>query len=469
MSLPKTFGELKASGYQSHPVKMEMRDNLIERLKNGSELFPGIIGYENSVIPQIIHGILSKHDLIFLGLRGQAKTKLIRLLPNLLDEYLPIVSGSEINDDPFQPISKYARTLLAERGDDTPIDWVHREQRYTEKLATPDVTIADLIGDIDPIKAAKKRLDLADEEALHFGLVPRANRGLFAINEIPDLSPKIQVGLFNIMQERDVQIRGYSLRLPLDVCLVFSANPQDYTNRGRIVTPLKDRIGSEIRTHYPMTREEGMQITDQETDIINRNGEVIIIPKFIKQIVEEIARAARESKDVEQASGVSARFSITCMELLISSAERRSLINNENIICPRASDLLYILPAMTGKMELSYSGEERGGEAVSRRLIKQAVRVVFNEYFGHDNCQSTIDWFQEENETLPLTDSLSAQEIISRAKKVRGLLGRVRAYLKSEQIDHPEVLASAIEFMLEGLYVHKKLSKTEMQGHVAYG
>ncbi len=469
MSQPKTLGELKASGYQSKSVKSEMRNNLVDRLKNKQELFPGIIGYENTVIPQIVHAILSRHDMIFLGLRGQAKTKIIRMLPDLLDEYIPIVAGSEINDDPFEPVSKYARGRIKTEGDNTPIEWLHRDQRYTEKLATPDVTIADLIGDIDPIKAAKQRLDLSDEEAINYGLVPRANRGLFAINELPDLSPKIQVGLFNIMQERDVQIRGYSLRLPLDIKLVFSANPQDYTNRGRIVTPLKDRIGSEIRTHYPVTRDLGMAITDQEADIYHRDGMEIIVPKFIKQIIEEISRAARENKDIEQASGISARFSISCMESLISSAERRALMNGEKVLCPRASDLMYMIPAMSGKMELSYSGEERGAELVCKRLIRQAVRLVFNEYFGHDDCQSTIDWFQLENKTFVITDDMSSQDVISSADKVKGLVGRVRAYLKGEAVDRTEVLASGIEFMLEGLYAQKRLSKTEMTDYIAYG
>ncbi|MBZ0254704.1 sigma 54-interacting transcriptional regulator, partial [bacterium] len=393
---------------------------------------------------------------------------MIRMLPALLDEYITRITGSEINDDPFHPVSKFARNLVAEQGDATPIDWMSREDRYKEKLATPDVTIADLIGDIDPIKAAKRRLDLADEEAMHFGLVPRSNRGLFAINEVPDLSPKIQVGLFNIMQERDVQIRGFSIRMPLDVCLVFSANPQDYTNRGRIVTPLKDRIGSEIRTHYPLTREHGIAITDQEADVFSRNGHEIIIPTFIKQVVEEMARAARESKDVEQGSGVSARFSITCMENIVSSAERRALMNRESVICPRASDLFYAMPAMTGKMELSYSGEEMGAERVSRRIIRQAVRIVFNEYFGHDDCASTIEWFQNQQGAFIVDDSLSAAEFISRADNVQGLLGRVRAYLKNDAIDKPEVLASGIEFMLEGLYSHKRLSKTNVKGQTAY-
>lgn len=469
MTLPKTLGELKHSGYQSKPVKQELRENLVKKLKSNSTLFPGILGYEDTVVPQIIHAILSQHDMIFLGLRGQAKSRMIRMLPSLLDEHLPIVEGSEVNDDPLNPISKYAISKVTAMGDETPITWLTQDQRYNEKLATPDVTIADLIGDIDPIKAAKQQLDLSDEEAINYGLVPRSNRGIFAINELPDLSPKIQVGLFNIMQERDVQVRGYSIRMPLDVSLVYSANPQDYTNRGRIVTPLKDRIGSEIRTHYPLTRELGMDITEQEAKIFNRDGMLIVIPKFIKQIIEEVARAARESKDVEQASGVSARFSITCMENIISSAERRALMNQESVICPRATDLIHMMPAMTGKLELSYSGEERGAENVSKRLIRQAVRVVFNEYFGHDDCQSTVDWFHEQNKTFVLNDTQSSHDLISNAKDVHGLLGRVKAYLKDEDIDKPEVLASGIEFMLEGLFSHKRLSKTEMQGQVAYG
>mgnify|MGYP000891225953 FL=1 len=326
-----------------------------------------------------------------------------------------------------------------------------------------------MIGDIDPIKAAKNRLDLADEEAIHFGLIPRSNRGIFAINELPDLSPKIQVGLFNMMQERDIQIRGYSIRLPMDISLVYSANPQDYTNRGRIVTPLKDRIGSEIRTHYPLTRDEGIAITDQEANLHNRDGKDLVIPRFVKQIVEEIARAARESKEVEQSSGVSARFSITCLENLVSSAERRALLNDEPVICPRSTDLLSMLPAMTGKLELSYAGEERGAEQVARRLIRQAVLIVFSEYFGHDDCQSTVDWFTEEKQSFVLQDDLSAKEVIHRAQIVRGLLGRVKAYLKEESLERDEVMASAIEFMLEGLYAQKRLSKTEMLGRVSYG
>lgn len=469
MSMPATLGELKSSGYRTKPVKVEMRENLVQRLRNNETLFPGIVGYENTVVPQIIHAVLSKHDMIFLGLRGQAKSRMIRMLPHLLDEYMPIVAGSELNDDPYEPISKYAKQQIQAHGDDTPIEWIHRELRYKEKLATPDVTIADLIGDIDPIKAAKKHLDLSDEEAMHFGLVPRSNRGIFAINEVPDLSPKIQVGLFNIMQERDVQIRGYSIRLPLDVSLVYSANPQDYTNRGRIVTPLKDRIGSEIRTHYPLTRDDGMLITDQEADIYHRDGQEVVIPKFMKKVIEEVARAARESADIEQGSGVSARFSITCMENIVSSAERRALSNNESLICPRASDLIYALPAMTGKMELSYAGEEIGADRVARKLIRQAVRIVFNEYFGHDDCMTTIEWFQTEQRSLTLEDSLPAADLIQRSEAVRGLLGRVRAYLKEDPIDQPEVLASGIEFMLEGLYAHKKLSKTEVEGQIAYG
>lgn len=468
MSQPQTLGELKSSGYQSRTVKDEMRANLVQKLKNKEELFPGIIGYENTVIPQVVNAILSKHDIIFLGLRGQAKSRMIRMLNTLLDDQIPVISGSELNDEPLNPITKYAKSIVAEQGDNTPIAWIDRNHRYKEKLATPDVTIADLIGDIDPIKAAKRQLDLSDEEAINFGLVPRANRGIFAINELPDLSPKIQVGLFNIMQERDVQIRGFTIRLPLDVFLVYSANPQDYTNRGRIVTPLKDRIGSEIRTHYPLTREEGIEVTDQEVNIPANNGITYLIPSFMKKLVEETARAARESKDIEQASGVSARFSITCMENLVSSAERRALMNSEPFACPRASDLSYMLSSMTGKMELSYSGEERGAHLVSMRLIRQAMRVVFQEYFGHDDCQSTIDWFHEQPNAFIIDDGLPAEELVQKAEQVKGLMGRVKAYLKDEDLDNPAVLASGIEFMLEGLYSHKKLSKTDVQGKKAY-
>ncbi len=468
MSHPKTLGELKESGYQPCTVKQEMRRNLINKLRKHETIFPGIVGYDDTVIPQVIHAILSKHDMIFLGLRGQAKTRMIRALPSLLNEWIPILDGSEVADSPFVPISKWGQNLVRMKEDGAPIAWLHREERYTEKLATPDVTIADIIGDIDPIKAAKQKLDLSSEEALNYGLVPRANRGIFAINEIPDLSPKIQVGLFNIMQERDVQIRGMNVRLPLDLVVVFSANPQDYTNRGRIVTPLKDRIGSEIRTHYPLTREQGMVITDQEADFTREDGTEVVVPTFMKKVIEEVARAARESKDIEQASGVSARMSITCMENVISSAERRAIVNNESIICPRASDLLHIHPAMTGKLELSYTGEERGAEMVARRIIRQAIQVVFAEYFGHDDCQSTVDWFHEDGHKFQLSDALDARQLCENAQIVHGLVGRVKAYLKEEQIERPEIMASGIEFMLEGLYAHKRLSKTEVDGGVSY-
>lgn len=469
MTRPKTLGELKESGYTPRSIKEEMRRNLIRKLQNHEPIFPGIIGYEHTVIPQIVHAVLSKHDMIFLGLRGQAKTRIIRTLPVLLDEWLPMVEGSEINDDPYAPISKRAREMVRTLEERTPIQWLHRNDRYTEKLATPDVTIADILGDIDPIKAAKQKLDLGSEEALTYGLVPRANRGIFAINEVPDLSPKIQVGLFNIMQERDVQIRGMSVRLPLDIAIVFSANPQDYTNRGRIVTPLKDRIGSEIRTHYPLTREEGMAITDQEAHVTRDVAIEIYVPEFMKKVIEEVARSARESKDVEQTSGVSARMSITCMENLVSSAERRAWLNGEHVACPRASDLEHMLPAMTGKLELSYAGEERGAYLVARRLIRQAVSVVFAEYCGHDDCQSTVDWFGQEGQKFVLTDTMKSTEVCERAQMVRGLVGRVKAYLKDDGIERPEVLASGIEFMLEGLYSHKRLSKSDINGEIAYG
>ena len=468
-ALPKTLGELLASGINIKSIKDEMRDNLVRKLQNKEHLFPGIIGYDNTVIPQIVHAVLSRHDMIFLGLRGQAKTRIIRQLSSLLDEWIPIVAGSAINDNPFSPITKSAKSLISAKQIETPVTWLHRDERYYEKLATPDVTIADLIGDIDPIKAAKNHLDLSDELAIHYGLVPRANRCIFAINEVPDLSPKIQVGLFNIMQERDVQIRGYSIRMPLDICLVYSANPQDYTNRGRIVTPLKDRIGSEIRTHYPLSRELGMAITMQEVPSTARGGKKVIIPAFLHEIIEEIACSARHSQEVEQESGVSARFSITSMENLISSAERRALINKEPVICPRMSDLIHIIPAMSGKMELSYSGEERGMEYVAKSLIKEAVSTVFSEFFADDPCFLLLSWFGNEGNMVTITDEVSALEVIERARGITGLFEKITNRFPGLDPEAPESFACAIEFVLEGLHCHKKLNKTEKNGEMVFG
>src|SRR5947208_4257819 len=367
------------SDYVCVSVKDEIRANLICKLKRREKLFPGVVGYDESVVPQLVNAILARHNLILLGLRGQAKSRIIRQLTNLLDEYIPIIAGSEVNDDPFHPISAYGRQMVALHGDMTRIDWVARDGRFVEKLATPDVTIADIIGDVDPIKAAKGGHLLSDELTIHYGLLPRANRGIFAINELPDLAGKIQVGLFNIMQEGDVQIKGYPIRLPLDVGLVFTANPEDYTARGKIITPLKDRIGSEVRTHYPATVDEGIAITTQEA-WIQRDGMRLHVPKYIHEVIERIAFVAREDKKIDKRSGVSQRLPISATENVISNAERRALAHQENVIVPRISDIYAALPAITGKLELEYEGEMKGADFVSRELIRTAVAKAFDTH-----------------------------------------------------------------------------------------
>src|SRR3954454_16326449 len=373
---PRTPGGLRGNGYRMESVKDEMRRNLVRKLRAGEPLFPEILGYEETVVPQIQNAILSRHDMLFLGLRGQAKTRMLRQLVHLLDDEMPVVAGSEIHDHPYHPISKYARELVLERGDDTPIGWVHREQRDHEKLATPDVTIADLIGEVDMIKHAEGRY-LSSELTMHFGMIPRTNRGIFCINELPDLAPKIQVGLFNVLEERDIQIRGYPIRLNLDLCMVFSANPEDYTNRGRIVTPLKDRIGSTIRTHYPLTRELGISISDQNAWLA-RDGGRLAIPVYIKEIVEEMSRLARTSPAVNQASGVSVRMSIANLENVISNAERRAILNRERCIVPRVSDLIHAVPSSRGKLELTMAEDEGHEDKMIGRLAAEAVKNVFD-------------------------------------------------------------------------------------------
>ena len=378
---PSTFGALKASGYQPKTIKTELRDNLILNIRAGRNSFPGMHGYEQTVIPQLERAILSKHNINLLGLRGQGKTRIARLMVNLLDEYIPYVAGSEMNDDPFQPISRYARDIIAEKGDDTPISWLHRSERFFEKLATPDVTIADLIGDIDPIKAANLKLSYADDRVIHFGMIPRANRCLFVINELPDLQARIQVALFNMLEEGDVQIRGFKLRLPLDVHFVFTANPEDYTNRGSIVTPLKDRIGSQILTHYAPTIEIAKQITQQESAHLDQRLCTVHVPELAKDILEQIAFEARDSEYIDQKSGVSARMSITAYENLISTAERRALMNNETETTVRYSDLLGMIPSLTGKMELVYEGEQEGTSFVAEHLISAATKTLFLQSF----------------------------------------------------------------------------------------
>src|SRR5580658_4536981 len=448
---PATVGQLKDSGYQPCSVKQELRRNVIQKLKAREELFAGIVGYRDSVIPQIINGILSKHDLLFLGLRGQAKTRILRLLPLLLDEWIPVLAGTEINDDPIAPKSKTGRRIVAEQKDDAAIEWVHRDDRYHEKLATPDVTIADLIGEIDLVKHAEGRY-LSDESTMHYGLIPRSNRGIFAINELPDLAPRIQVGLFNVLEERDVQIRGYPIRLELDVCLVFSANPEDYTNRGRIVTPLKDRIGSVIRTHYPQTVEEGIQIT-QENAWLNRDasGPKVQTPRFMLEIVEEVVRLARASPHVSQASGVSVRTSIANLETLISNAERRALATGEKKAVPRVCDLSALLASCRGKIEMTLAEEEGAEDKLIRSLVGEAVKTVFGRYADLEQYDDITEQFKG-NLTFPSGDDLSADEFLANMKAVKNLPQYAAALAKEMDLEAHDAptLAAVGEFILEG-------------------
>jgi magnesium chelatase subunit I len=440
-----------------------MRQNLIGKLQAGETLFPGIIGYEETVIPQIANAILSKHNMVLLGLRGQAKSRILRGLIEYLDEQIPVIAGCEINDNPFAPICRYCRLRLEQDGDQTPITFLPREARYVEKLATPDVTIADIIGDIDPIKAAKGGLHLSDELTIHYGLLPRANRGIFAINELPDLAAKIQVGLFNILQEGDVQIKGYPIRLPLDVVLVFTANPEDYTARGKIITPLKDRIGSEIRTHYPNAVELGMTITEQEAWLGRDPTGAMEIPFFIKEVIEQIAFQARQDQRVDKHSGVSQRLPITCLEVAVSNAERRAILTGHAVIIPRISDIYAAIPAITGKLELEYEGEQRGAENVAKDLIRMSVGEIFTKYLGHVDFQPVIQWF-DNGGALKLSDTLDGATCLYELKKVRGLLDRLH-HLDIEAKGAPEKAVSACEFILEGLYALKKISRSEERGY----
>ncbi|MFM7319539.1 MAG: sigma 54-interacting transcriptional regulator, partial [bacterium] len=417
---PHTLGELKQSGYKTESVKDELRRNLVARLRTGQPLFPGIMGYEETVLPQIQNAILSRHDLLLLGLRGQAKTRLLRSLVHLLDDAIPIVAGSEINDDPLSPVSHQARELVHAKGDETPVEWVGRDRRYTEKLATPDVTIADLIGEIDMIKHAEGRY-LSSEATLHFGLIPRANRGIFCMNELPDLAPKIQVGLFNVLEERDVQVRGFPVRLNLDLCMVFSANPEDYTNRGRIVTPLKDRIGSVVRTHYPLTREMGIEITDSEAWTARGDGIRLFVPRYIKEINEEFARVARTSGSVNQASGVSVRMSICNLENCISAAERRTILAGEEWVVPRPADLAGISAGARGKIELTLTEDESQDDEVLSRLLAEALKNVFTHYFDVKSFRQTVEYF-DSGQTIELSDTASDREIAKIAADVPNLL-----------------------------------------------
>ncbi len=461
---PQTLAELKGSCFHAvhargRSVKEEMRSNLMTLLQNGRPLFPGIIGYDETVLPQIINSILSRHNMILLGLRGQAKSRILRSLSSLLDEWIPEATGCEIHDSPYAPVCGWCRKRLAEMGDRLPVRFVHRSQRYVEKLATPDVTIADVIGDIDPIRAAKGGLDLSDETAVHYGLVPRANRGIFALNELPDLAGKIQVGLLNILQEGDIQIKGYPLRLPLDLVMVFSANPEDYTARGKIITPLKDRIGSEIRTHYPATIEAGMAITRQEAWLARDASIPCAIPSFVAEVVEEIAFAARKSPHVDKRSGVSQRLPITCLENTVSNAERRALAHKEKTAVPRIGDIYAALPSMTGKLELEYDGELRGADNVARELIRAAISEVFERYARGDDYRHIIDWF-ELGGCLELSADTPTSECQERFRGIQGLLEKADQLLGSGRHPADQRIAAA-EFILEGLYARKKISRSE--------
>ena len=463
MSLPRTLGELRQSSFsetilKTRHVKDELRENLARRLQAGGPVFSGIVGYEDSVVPQIVNAILSRHNFILLGLRGQAKSRILRSLTSLLDEHMPYIAGCEIHDNPYAPICKRCREDVKKLGDATPIAYLGPEERYVEKLATPDVTIADLIGDIDPIKAARGGHELSSEFTVHYGLLPRANRGIFAINELPDLAGKIQVGLFNIMQEGDVQIKGYPIRLPLDVALVFSANPEDYTARGKIITPLKDRIGSEIRTHYPATVEEGITITAQEA-WTQRDGYRLHLPQYVQEVIERIAFVAREDKRVDKRSGVSQRLPISCIENVISNAERRALRSEEKIVVPRISDIYAAMPAITGKLELEYEGEMKGADNVGRELIRTAIAKTYDEYFAGVNMQQIVQWFDLGGE-IGLSDSASAKDVLDGLKGIQGLMDKLGPLDVSAK-DSPEIQVSAAEFVLEGLYAHKRIGRSE--------
>ena len=463
MSVARTLGELRQSPFTAQRlgarrVKDELRENLMSRLREGGPIFPGIVGYDDTVVPQIVNAILSRHNFILLGLRGQAKSRILRALTSLLDPEMPYVAGCEIHDNPYAPICRRCRELIAKEGDATPIAWLTPELRYVEKLATPDVTIADLIGDIDPIKAARGGHELSSEFTVHYGLMPRANRGIFAINELPDLAGKIQVGLFNIMQEGDVQIKGYPIRLPLDVAIVFSANPEDYTARGKIITPLKDRIGSEIRTHYPATVEEGIAITTQEA-WLDRTGSRLHIPKYVQEVVERIAFAARDDKKIDKRSGVSQRLPISAIENVVSNAERRALTHEEKLIVPRISDVYAALPAITGKLELEYEGEMKGADFVSRELIRTAVAKAFDTYLHGVNMNQVVQWFDLGGE-IQLSDNAGAAEVLEGLSQIQGLMDKL-GKLNVGPKDSAEIQVSAAEFVLEGLHAHKKIGRNE--------
>lgn len=470
----KTFGELKNSGYKPRSIKQELRENLVTQLKNKEAGFEGIIGYEDTVIPDLQTAILSRHNILLLGLRGQAKTRIARLMVNLLDEYVPYIEGSELFDDPFNPISWFGRKRLEEQGDATPVAWLHRSERYTEKLATPDVTVADLIGDVDPIKAATLKLTYSDERVIHFGLIPRAHRGIFVINELPDLQARIQVALFNILQEKDIQIRGFKLRLPLDVQFVFTANPEDYTNRGSIVTPLKDRIESQILTHYPRSIEISRKITQQEASLTAEQREKIEADGLVKDLIEQIAFEARNSEYIDKKSGVSARLTITAFENLISNAERRMLLNNESRTFVRISDFPGVIPAITGKIELVYEGEQEGPAKVANILVGKAIKTLMGQYFpdpeklkkakAGNPYSEIIDWFGA-GHSVHLLDDQSQEEYSRALNSVPGLKGIIKQF-------HPHLTQGQklllMEFLLHGLAEFSQVSKSYLDNGYAF-
>jgi magnesium chelatase subunit I len=476
----KTLGELKDSSYKSRSIKEELRENLIKKISKKEITFPGIIGYEDSVIPDTERALLSRHNILFLGLRGQAKTRMARQMTDLLDEYIPIVGGSEVNDDPFKPLSKYAKDLIEEKGDDTPIEWLHRSKRYGEKLATPDVSVADLIGDIDPIKAANLKLSYADERVIHYGIIPRSNRGIFVINELPDLQARIQVSLFNILEEGDLQIRGFKLRLPLDIMFVFTANPEDYTNRGAIVTPLKDRIESQILTHYPTTIETSLSITEQEAGIHEDQLKKIEVSDLVKRLIEQVSFEARASEYVDKKSGVSARLTIAAYENAVSAAERRSIMNKEKETQVWISDLAGIIPSITGKIELVYEGEQEGPYQVAYNLMEKAIRTQFATYFPNpetfkkrrtkesgvdENPYKTITrWFDSGNH-LNLFFGLKDEEKIQLLYKVDGLYGLVKKHFPAANAKENALL---MEFVLHGLSTYSLISKKVVEGKIEF-
>jgi magnesium chelatase subunit I len=485
MNRPATLGELRASGYAVHSVKDELRANLIRKIKAKEVLFPGIVGYEQTVIPALVNAILARHDIILLGLRGQAKTRIVRQLVTLLDDAIPVVEGSEVHDNPFAPVSRYASDLVREKGDATPIVWVVPKERYGEKLATPDVTMADLIGDIDPIKAAAQRLHYSHEGAIHFGIIPRCNRGIFAINELPDLQPRIQVGLFNILEEKDIQIRGFNVRIPMDIMLVFTANPEDYTNRGNIITPLKDRIDSQILTHYPRFLDDAIRITEQEAHI-EREGREVRVPRFFREVIEQIAFEARKSEHVDQKSGVSARLTIAAMENLISNAERRAITIGDSVIVPRVCDLPHVLPGLTGKIELVFEGEQEGSVKVSKALVGKAVRETFRRYFPdplrkrprQSQEQSAakhateeaeyakiVQWFEAGNR-VETADDMTTADYVRALERVPGLRAITVKYMKG--LEEKFELPSVMEFVLDGLHQNSKLAKDEVDHRTLY-